>query len=232
MQAPSPTQRQADEAQLARYVAENAILDLFQSAEIGAGSGEDEPSILRSMRIAAVLSSLAAAIVGISFRHPQDRYRSLLLDKPDSDQVAETLLMDAQSDFNRLMDSDLTDEQKAVLWATWAHSRASDEVARMINNGDINHEFSDSNLRLKKVWISRSDGRVRPLHVKLHGKTVSVEGDFWRWVDTGQRLRWPGDREAPPDATIGCRCVSLLTWANQDAVSETIRRITEQTKPQ
>lgn len=228
---PPPSQRQAEEAQRARFAAETAILSLFRSVGTGAGGGENEPSILRSMRIAAILSALSAAIVVVSFRHPQDRTRSLLLAQPDHKQVSERLLFDAQSDFNRLVASDLTDEQKAVLWATWAHSRVSDEVARAVDSGELPHEFSDNNLRLKKIWISRSDGRVRPLHVKLHGRAVLAEGDFWRWPDTGHRLRWPGDREAPPEATIGCRCVCLLSWANQGSVSETIQRIKESTEP-
>lgn len=228
---PSPTQQQADRAQRARYAAETAILALFGSVEVGGGGGEDEQSILHGLKIAAILAALTSAIVLTSFRRSGDSTASVLVGKPDPEQISEALLSEAQSEFSSLLTSDLTDEQRAVLWATWAHSRVSDEIASAVNRGEFPNEFTDRGMRLKKIWISRSDAKVRPLHVKLHGKSVPVDADFWRWPETGQRLRWPGDRQAPPDATIGCRCVCLLSWANQDAVSETIRRITEQTEP-
>lgn len=228
---PAPTQQQADEAQQARFQAENAILALFNASAIGGGSSENDVSILKSLKIAVILTALVGAVVAVSFRHPRDRSKSLLLVKPDSEQISDRMLSEAQSVFNKLAVSDLSNAQRAVLWATWAHSRASDEVAEAINSGDIPHEFSDGAMgrKLKKIWISRSDGRVRPLHVKLHGQAISVENDFWRWPATGQRLRWPGDREAPAEATIGCRCVCLLSWATQEEVSESIRRIVEHT---
>lgn len=228
---PPPSQQQANEAQQARYAAEVAILSLFQSAEKGAGSGENETSLLRTLRFAAILAVLSSAIVYASFRHPSDRSKSLLLGALDHDKISDSVLPDAQSHFNSLLSSDLSDEQKAVLWATWAYSRTADEIASALNSGEILHEFSDTNRRLKKVWISRLDARVRPLHVKLHGKTVGIDSDFMRWPLTGQRLRWPGDREAPPEATIGCRCVCLLSWAKQEDVSDTIRRIVDHTDP-
>lgn len=230
---PPPSQKQAAEAQQARYAAETAVLALFLSAEPGEGSGDGDGNLssLHAIKIAAVLSTLSAAIVLTSFRHPRDKTRSLLLEKPDHEQISEEVLPDAQRVFNDLLRSELTDEQKAVLWATWAYSRTADEIAKAITSGKIPHEFEDQRSQLRKVWISRTDGRVRKLHAKLHGKTVASDGDFWRWPLTGERLRWPGDREAPADATIGCRCVCLLSWANQDEVSTTIRKISEHTRP-
>lgn len=228
---PPPSQQQADEAQRARFAAEAAILSLFESVEDGGGGGENEPSILHTIKMAAILTALATAIILVSFRDPQDRSKSLLLIKPDSEQFSDAVLADAQREFYELLGSDLTDEQKAVLWATWAYSKTADEIATSIDRGDIPHEFADLGRKIQKVWISRSDAKVRPLHVELHGKTVAADDDFWRWPLTGQRLRYPGDREAPPEATIGCRCVSLLTWAKQGVVSDTIRRITESTRP-
>lgn len=226
---PPPSQQQAAEAQRARHAAELAILGLFGVTEFGGGSSEDDISVLHTIKIAAILTALSMAIVLASFHRSGGKNQ--LLSEPDHKEISESLLSDAQREFNLLEDSDLTDKQKAVLWATWAYSQTADQIARAIDNGEIPHEFSSDDVELKKVWISRSDARVRPLHADLHGKTVPADGDFMRWPATGQRLRWPGDRHAPADATIGCRCVSLLTWANQGQVSDTIRRITQHTAP-
>lgn len=230
---PPPSQKQAAEAQQARYAAEKAILALFTAVEIGGGGGDgdDELSVLHEIKIAAILAALSVAIIFTSFRHPRDRAKSLLSEKPDHEKISQQVLSDAQRVFKDLAGSELTDEQKAVLWATWAYSKTADEIAEAVNSGEISHRFTDQGKKLKKVWISRSDGRVRPLHAKLHGKTIPTPDDFWRWPHTGEKLRWPGDRDAPLDATIGCRCVCLLSWANQDDVSTTIRKITEYTKP-
>lgn len=227
---PSPSQKQAAEAQQARFAAERAILNLFRSVEVGEGSGENDESSLHAFKIIDILSHLSAAIVYTSFRSPNDRSKSLLLAKPAHDDIAEGLLEDAQRAFNRLLSADLTAEQRAVLWATWAYSQTAEEISEAINSGRIPHAFTEQGLGVNKVWISRSDARVRKLHATLHGKTIPTGDDFHRWPHTGQRLRWPGDEDAPADATIGCRCVCLLSWASQSSVSETIRKITERTR--
>ncbi len=230
MKPPPPTQQQAEEAQQARHAAELAILALFVSAESGGGEGEDESSMLRTMKITSILAALSAAIIFTSFRNPRDRAKSLLSETPDHEHISERVLEDAQKAFNELTRSELSDEQRSILWATWAYSRVADEIANAVNSGRLPHQFANQGFKLKKVWISRSDGRVRPLHAKLHGKTVPTSDDFWRWPHTGGRLRWPGDREAPANATIGCRCVVLLTWATQDRVSDTIKKIVDRTR--
>jgi len=227
---PPPSQKAADEAQQARHKAETAILGLFTAVKLGEGNSEgDDFSVLHEIKIAAILTALSVAVIFTSFRHPRDRAKSLLAEKPDHEKISESVLTDAQRVFKDLSASDLTDEQKAVLWATWAYSRTADEIAEAINSGAISHEFADHGRKLKKVWISRSDGRVRPLHSKLHGRIVPTADDFWRWPHTGERLRWPGDRDAPAEATIGCRCVCLLSWSDQESVSKTIRKIVERT---
>lgn len=218
---PPPSHQQADEAQQARYAAELAILPLFEGEGQGAGSGEDEESALHALRVAAILAALSNAISHASFRDQAG---------VDHKQVSRSVEKAALREYRSLADADLSDRQKAVLWGTWAYSEVANEISAAVNRGEFPSEYADQGLKLKKVWISRSDRRVRPLHLKLHGKTVSVDGDFWRWPGTGQRLRWPGDRAAPPEATIGCRCVCLLTWSSQDEVSDTIRRIVEHTE--
>lgn len=214
---PPPSQQQADEAQRARHAAEMVILSLFRSVETGGGGGEEDTSVLQGLKITAILATLSSAIVAASFR-------GALVSKPDNDEVASVLLDDAQRAFDELMGSDLSDEQRAVLWATWAYSRVAETIAAAVDEDYLAPpDILQSGAKLKKVWISRSDVRVRPLHARLHGKTVPVEADFWRWPVTGHRLRWPGDRDAPPEATIGCRCVCLLSWASQSDTSESIQ---------
>lgn len=229
--APPPSQAQAEEAQRARYAAELAVLELFQSAGGGEGEGDSggDTSSLHASAIRAILTAIALAVISSSFRiKPQDRSTA---PEPlrSQDSVAETTLPAAQSLFQELLSSELTSEQQAVLWATWAYSQVADNIATAINEVGP-EEFGGKTLR--KVWISRSDARVRELHRKLHGKTIPSSSDFWRWPTTGQRLRWPGDSDAPLDATIGCRCVCLLTWADQKGVSSTIRTIVTNTSPE
>lgn len=226
---PPPTQQQADQAQRARFAAELAILALFRSSDEGGGDGESEFSMLHTVAVAAIITALAVAIISSSFGDPRDRNESLPQEGQSQKQIGDDLVPELQRVFQKLMDSELSDEQRAVLWATWAYSRTADHIAELVNTSGAPAEFAGK--KLKKVWISRADNRVRPLHLRLHGKTVTSSEDFWRWPDTGQRLRWPGDPDAPLDATIGCRCVCVLTWASQDAVSETIRKIVEQTTP-
>jgi hypothetical protein len=225
---PPPTQQQADEAQQARYAAEVAVLALFLGARQSGSEESSETSSLHSVRMATIIAILSAAIVVASFRDPRDRDRKLLEAGPDNDAITEEVLPEAEQVFRNLLSSELDDEQRAIIWATWVYSQTADAIAEAVA-GSSEGEFAGK--KLKKVWISRSDGRVRELHRKLHGKTVSSSGDFWRWPATGQRLRWPGDPQAPLDATIGCRCVCLLTWASQDDVSSTIRKIIIETDP-
>ncbi len=228
---PPPTQKQAAKAQQVRHAAELAALALFAFDEDGSGSGEDEWSIIDAVKITAILVALSAGIVLASFHKRGSKSKTLLLSKPDHEQIAENVLPDAQKAFKELLSSELTDEQRAVLWATWIYSKTADEIAAAVDRGDIANEFTEQGLGLSKIWISRSDARVRSLHVKLHGRTVPVSEAFWRWPGTSQRLRWPGDEDAPADATIGCRCVSLLTWAKPSDVSGTIKKIVRHTAP-
>lgn len=54
-----------------------------------------------------------------------------------------------------------------------------------------------------KTWVTRRDGRVRPEHVLLHGKSVDIGEQF---DINGVKMRFPGDPIAPPSMTINCRC--------------------------
>ncbi len=55
-----------------------------------------------------------------------------------------------------------------------------------------------------KHWRSAGDGRVRHSHRVLNGQSVGFNDAFLSpW---GNRLRFPGDPEAPISETSGCRC--------------------------
>lgn len=224
---PPPTQQQAEKAQQARHTAELAVAGMFVSSDSGGGGGSNESSSLQMVKILGILSVLAARAISNSFES-RGRDKSLLDVRPDAEAVAEAVLRDAHANFMSLKHSDLPEEQKATLWATWAHSEVSNAIAEAVDDNFLARpEYQNKSLR--KVWISRSDARVRPLHARLHGKVVATSDDFWRWPETGQRLRWPGDKSAPLEAVIGCRCIALLTWADQESVSRTIRKIVEHT---
>ena len=55
-----------------------------------------------------------------------------------------------------------------------------------------------------KTWRTRLDERVRTAHRLLEGRTLPLDG---RFVTIGGELRYPGDRSAPPQLTINCRCL-------------------------
>lgn len=63
-------------------------------------------------------------------------------------------------------------------------------------------QASDSRT-VSKVWLSRSDSKVRAAHRDLHGKAVKVSDGF---KADGGVLRFPGDPLAPPQLTMNCRC--------------------------
>lgn len=86
-------------------------------------------------------------------------------------------------------------------------------AARALSTGTFNlvgQEVAKEQGTMKKVWVTRADDKVRPLHRRLHGRSRPMGGVFYRWP-TGQILRFPGDPQAPPQATIGCRCVLVMS---------------------
>jgi len=63
---------------------------------------------------------------------------------------------------------------------------------------------SNSDVVLKKQWVSLKDERVRVPHKQLHGDIVPVSSPFFV---NGVPIRFPKDPVAPPSLTINCRCV-------------------------
>lgn len=99
----------------------------------------------------------------------------------------------------------LTPEVAANAAANEAHGLLSMDMAEALGDEAF------PGLKIQKTWTSRQDNRVRPLHVRLHGRTKPLGQDFWRWPQTGQVLAFPGDARAPLDAIANCRCFLLLT---------------------
>lgn len=54
-----------------------------------------------------------------------------------------------------------------------------------------------------KAWISRRDDRVRPTHVKADGQEVATDEFF---IVGGFKMMMPGDRSAPMEEWVNCRC--------------------------
>lgn len=55
-----------------------------------------------------------------------------------------------------------------------------------------------------KTWHTRLDSRVRVSHQSLEGQTVAIGAPFLDFM--GVELQFPGDRSAPIEAWINCRC--------------------------
>ena len=106
-------------------------------------------------------------------------------------------------------------EQASQTLATQTASWVSEDAARVVSEvmPTLAPELADSTglsdplgEGWTKIWISRSDSRVRPLHRKLHGTAVPTDKSFWKWPLSGKQLRYPGDPAAPIGERINCRC--------------------------
>lgn len=64
---------------------------------------------------------------------------------------------------------------------------------------------------LVQEWITASDERVRGSHAFMHGQQRQIGEPFLSGA--GNRLRWPGDVDAPGSETIQCRCVLTTVFA-------------------
>jgi hypothetical protein len=64
-----------------------------------------------------------------------------------------------------------------------------------------------------KVWRTKLDSRVRETHQPLEGQRRAV-GEPWVTI-AGNTLRYPGDRRAPLEEWISCRC--RVGWSSREA---------------
>lgn len=114
------------------------------------------------------------------------------------------------------------DKETAARWAQMigrtAATRAAAEAA--IAMAEPVQRLLETELR--KLWISRGDSRVRPLHRLLHGKTEKIGEPFWRELSTGRVLRYPGDPLAPIGQVANCRCHLMLARADEAKDAERV----------
>lgn len=60
----------------------------------------------------------------------------------------------------------------------------------------------------RKLWLTRRDNQVRPLHASMDGIEVPIEGKFE--LANGDQLDFPGDPTAKyAESIMGCRCVVI-----------------------
>lgn len=76
--------------------------------------------------------------------------------------------------------------------------------------------------RVKKVWMTRGDHRVRHSHVRLHGSSHHLRTPFRAWPVTGQKMMYPGDKSAPLSETINCRCFMWLTRGTAQQIQQSV----------
>ena len=58
--------------------------------------------------------------------------------------------------------------------------------------------------RIIRRWNSTHDKRVRDFHLSMDQDDATLNGMFTDGL--GNKLKWPGDPDAPPETIINCRC--------------------------
>lgn len=111
-------------------------------------------------------------------------------------------------------------EAAAKTLATQLQSEASMALAKMLEPRDADGNI----LTVYKVWMTRSDSKVRNAHRDLHGQIRGLDEPFMTWPITHQMLKYPGDPSAPLRQTIGCRCFMWFGWGpDAEDFAETLR---------
>lgn len=83
-------------------------------------------------------------------------------------------------------------------------------------------------LKMKKVWISTSDGRTRESHLMLNGKAIDTDKRF------SNGLLYPGEHGGKAEEVINCRCTHIVELqgikksANLEKLDRDIRNMTYQ----
>lgn len=224
METPPPPADAEAQAEQAHSAAEQA---LFIFLAISIVNGEpDEDSDLHVLR--HVVIGLVKGILSASFGHTGSKQVGTFLPDPVTiaNTVAPELLVQARDIRRAVQDPEhpVNRRQAAAALASSAYGRVADALAQVLSKPSTLLDRT----RLKKVWLTRRDTKVRPLHRKLHGQSRLVKKDFWRWPATGQALGWPGDPRAPLDATAGCRCTCLLSWSPQVDIDKVVLPLPEE----
>jgi hypothetical protein len=77
-------------------------------------------------------------------------------------------------------------------------------------NGGINglgDYLETRGLTITKTWYTRRDNRVRETHSRAEGQEVPHRSYF---NVGGWPMQYPGDRNAPPNLWVNCRCIMVL----------------------
>ena len=69
-----------------------------------------------------------------------------------------------------------------------------------------------------RTWRTVIDGRERHTHRAMNGQKKKGKESFVS--PSGAKLRYPGDRNAPPKEVINCRCVLLTSIGDTQAVTQ------------
>ena len=89
---------------------------------------------------------------------------------------------------------------------------ARTETTRVVNGAkeDILHEGKRLGFKMKKRWVSTTDGRVREDHLAMNGVEVNEDEPFI--MPNGDKLMFPGDISlgASPENVINCRCTMIV----------------------
>jgi hypothetical protein len=92
-----------------------------------------------------------------------------------------------------------------------ARTIARTETIRAANAASVAN-VNDKGYIVQKKWLAIIDRRTRDDHAELDEKVVEKEAS-WTFTDKDgvtQKLRYPGDPDAPPEQTINCRCT--MVW--------------------
>lgn len=197
-------------------MAEEALVMLFIAAVLM--TDDDDPALEASVRswLTRWGRRIAALyLAGVLARAGQDATDTVV--NPDDFEASDSVVGWVLSLVKRLRkavregmepDADgrsITPEEAAHATANAAHGRLTEDVAA---TGMFDLPNGES---IQKMWMSRLDNRVRPLHMRLTWQSRKLGEDFWRWPETGQVLAFPGDPRAPLDATANCRCFLILS---------------------
>lgn len=216
-QAPPPEAEQ--EAVAARDAAEQAALILL-AASVVAGEEESETQADFDLNlIRRMVSRLVRGIWRSMFGSRQVEFPTAVDPERIGEQVARAVEMDVLQHVRQLRKAE-DQTVAATSLATSVYGMVAQELAEQVPTP------VGVDTKLRKTWLSVGDQRVRDLHRRLHGRTRLNQSDFWRWPVTGQRLRFPGDPEAPIEATARCRCVLLLSWATDEQLKQLIKPLT------
>ena len=87
--------------------------------------------------------------------------------------------------------------------ATTRYARTAMTGAQNAGRVDAYSRAEDMGIEMEQEWVATLDDRTRSAHVILDGQSVPVGEPF---IVNGQRIRYPGDPDAPGELIWNCRC--------------------------